>query len=157
MVFWLAIDLIDHNPYQTRTDFNEESLEELADSIAVQGVLQPIVVRPGTEGRFILILGERRLRASKSGGRRSTIPAIVRRVSAQQAAEMTLVENLQRQDLNCVEQAEAFCELEHAVQPYAGGDWRAGGRVAGDGVELHAAAGAAGGRDRGAAEGKVDA
>jgi ParB family chromosome partitioning protein len=110
MVFWLAIDLIDQNPYQTRTDFNEESLEELADSIAVQGVLQPIVVRPGTEGRFILILGERRLRASKLA-ERTTIPAIVKRVSEQQAAEMTLVENLQREDLNCVAQAEAFANL----------------------------------------------
>ena len=109
-VFWLAIDLIDHNPYQTRTDFSEESLEELADSIAVQGVLQPIVVRPGTEGRFILILGERRLRASKLAAR-TTIPAIVKRVSAQQAAEMTLVENLQREDLNCVAQAEGFANL----------------------------------------------
>jgi ParB family chromosome partitioning protein len=109
-VFWLAIDLIDHNPYQTRQDFDEESLEELADSIAVQGVLQPIVVRPGTERRFILILGERRLRASKLAAR-TTIPAIVKRVSAQQAAEMTLVENLQREDLNCVAQAEGFANL----------------------------------------------
>ena len=69
MVFWLAIDLIDQNPYQTRRDFSEEALEELADSIAVQGVLQPIVVRPETEGRFILILGERRLRASRLAGK----------------------------------------------------------------------------------------
>ena len=110
MVFWLAIDLIDQNPYQTRRDFSEEALEELADSIAVQGVLQPIVVRPGTEGRFVLILGERRLRASKLAGK-ITIPAIVKRVSAQQAAEMTLVENLQREDLNCVAQAEGFANL----------------------------------------------
>ena len=69
-----------------------------------------MVVRPGKEGRFILILGERRLRASKMAGK-ATIPAIVKRVSEQQAAEMTLVENLQRQDLNCVEQAEAFANL----------------------------------------------
>jgi ParB family chromosome partitioning protein len=69
-----------------------------------------VVVRPGKEGRFVLILGERRLRAS-SLAEKTTIPAIVRRVSEQQAAEMTLVENLQRQDLNCVEQAEAFSNL----------------------------------------------
>src|ERR1700674_1123787 len=109
-VFLLGIDLIDPNPYQTRREFNEQALAELRDSIAVQGVLQPIVVRPGVEGRFILILGERRLRASKMAGK-TTIPVIVRRVSKQQAAEMTLVENLQRQDLNCIEQAEAFANL----------------------------------------------
>jgi len=109
-VFLLGIDLIDPNPYQTRREFNEQALAELRDSIAAQGVLQPIVVRPRVEGRFILILGERRLRASQMAGR-TTIPVIVRRVSEQQAAEMTLVENLQREDLNCVEQAEAFANL----------------------------------------------
>src|SRR6266404_1613705 len=109
-VFLLGIDLIDPNPYQTRRDFNEQALAELRDSIAAQGVLQPIVVRPRMEGRFILILGERRLRASKMAGK-TTIPVVVKRVSEQQAAEMTLVENLQREDLNCVEQAEAFANL----------------------------------------------
>jgi ParB family chromosome partitioning protein len=109
-VFLVGIDLIDPNPYQTRREFNEQALAELRDSIAVQGVLQPIVVRPRMEGRFILILGERRLRASQMAGK-TTIPVIVKRVSEQQAAEMTLVENLQREDLNCVEQAEAFANL----------------------------------------------
>jgi ParB family chromosome partitioning protein len=109
-VFLVEIGLIDPNPYQTRREFNEQALAELRDSIAAQGVLQPIVVRPRVEGRFILILGERRLRASRMAGK-TTIPVIVRRVSEQQAAEMTLVENLQRQDLNCVEQAEAFANL----------------------------------------------
>src|SRR5208337_2134636 len=108
--FELALDQIHENPYQTRREFDQESLQELASSIQVQGVLQPIVVRPGKEGRFILILGERRLRASTMAGK-TTIPAIVKRVSEQQAAEMTLVENLQRRDLNCVEQAEAFSNL----------------------------------------------
>jgi ParB family transcriptional regulator, chromosome partitioning protein len=109
-VFLLETALIDDNPYQTRTDFNDDAIRELRDSIAVQGVLQPIAVRPGTEGRFILILGERRLRASKMAGK-TTIPTIVKRVSKQQAAEMTLVENLQRQDLNCIDQAAAFANL----------------------------------------------
>ena len=109
-VYRLAMDQIDHNPYQTRREFDQESLKELASSIEVQGVLQPVVVRPGKEGRFILILGERRLRGARMAGQ-TTIPAIVKRVSEQQAAEMTLVENLQRQDLNCVEQAEAFANL----------------------------------------------
>jgi ParB family chromosome partitioning protein len=113
-VYLLPLDQIDHNPHQTRREFDQAALQELAESIAVQGVLQPIVVRPGlhpgNEGRFTLILGERRLRASARLGN-TTIPAIVKRVSEQQAAEMTLVENLQRQDLNCVEQAEAFSNL----------------------------------------------
>jgi ParB family chromosome partitioning protein len=106
----LPLDLIDGNPHQTRTDFGEEALKELADSIRVQGVIQPIVVRPSDEGRFKLILGERRFRASRMAGM-ETIRATVKRVSEQQAAEMTLVENLQRQDLNCVEQAVAFQNL----------------------------------------------
>src|SRR5208282_2397706 len=74
------------------------------------GVVQPIVVRPSSEGRFTLILGERRCRAAKLAGKDS-IPAMVRPVSNQQAAEMTIVENLQRQDLNCLEQANAFTRL----------------------------------------------
>lgn len=106
----LAIDLIDHNPHQTRRDFAAEFLEELAASIKVHGVIQPVVVRPEGSGRYILILGERRLRASKMAGK-TTIPAIVRRVSEQQAAEMTIIENLQRQDLECMEQAGAFAHL----------------------------------------------
>jgi ParB family chromosome partitioning protein len=109
-IFRLAIDLIDNNPHQTRKEFAEDTLKELSDSIRIQGVIQPIVVRPGSEGRFVLILGERRLRASKLAGS-PTIPVIVKRVSEQQAAEMTLVENLQRQDLNCLEQAAAFANL----------------------------------------------
>ena len=109
-VFQLAIDQIDQNPYQTRSEFDQGTLQELADSIKVQGVLQPIVVRPGKEGRFVLILGERRWRATRLAGK-TTIPVIVKRVSSQQAAEMTLVENLQREDLNCIEQAAAFANL----------------------------------------------
>jgi len=106
----LALDSIESNPHQTRMDFDDELLKELARSIQVQGVLQPIVVRPGLDGRYVLILGERRLRASRIAGK-ATIPAIVKRVSEQQAAEMTIVENLQRQDLDCLEQAEAFAHL----------------------------------------------
>ena len=114
-VIHVAIEHIDHNPHQTRKEFDSAALKDLSDSIQVQGVLQPIVVRPGdigpdSEQRFILILGERRLRASKLAGK-TTIPAIIKRVSEQQAAEMTLVENLQRQDLDCLEQAAAFANL----------------------------------------------
>ncbi len=102
------VDAVDRNPYQTRTHFDEGALKELAESIKAQGVLQPIVVRPAKlSGRYLLVLGERRLRASKMAGN-LTVPAIVKRVSDQQAAELTVIENLQRQDLNCLEQAEAF-------------------------------------------------
>ena len=104
----LAIELIDKNPYQTRYVFDEEMLIELRESIKQHGVVQPVVVRPAAEeGRYILVLGERRLRASKMAGK-ETIPALVRRLSPQQAAEMTVLENVVREDLNPLEQAEAF-------------------------------------------------
>lgn len=106
----VALDLIDHNPYQTRARFDDAALQELAESIRTSGVVQPIVVRPGNDGRYVLVLGERRCRASRLAGK-ERVPAIVRRVSDQQAAEMTVVENLQRQDLNCLEQAQAFARL----------------------------------------------
>ena len=109
-VLQLALDRIDHNPYQTRTKIPQEELQDLADSIQAHGVIQPIVVRPGKDGRYLLITGERRTRASKLAGK-DKIPAIVRHVSDQQAAEMTIIENLQRQDLNCYDQAEAFARL----------------------------------------------
>jgi ParB family chromosome partitioning protein len=106
----IALDQIEHNPYQTRYNFDQEALQELAESIRANGVVQPVVVRPGADGRYLLILGERRCRASKLAGK-ATVPAIIRKVSDQQAAEMTVVENLQRQDLNCMEQAAAFAKL----------------------------------------------
>ena len=106
----IPLDRIDENPYQTRRTFDEAALNELAESIKSSGLAQPIVVRPGEEGRFILVLGERRCRASKLAGN-ATVPAIVRKLGNEQAAEMTVVENLQRQDLNCLEQAHAFARL----------------------------------------------
>jgi ParB family chromosome partitioning protein len=105
----VALELIDNNPYQTRGIFREDELRELADSIKASGVLQPIVVRP-KDGRYVLIVGERRCRASKLAGKEK-IPAILRLVSDEQAAEMTIIENLQRADLNCMEQARAFARL----------------------------------------------
>lgn len=106
----LPVDAIEHNPYQTRTRMSEEELAELAESIRANGIIQPITVRPGKDGKYVLITGERRTRASKLAGK-ATVPAIVRHVSEQQAAEMTIIENLQRQDLNPLEQAEAFARL----------------------------------------------
>jgi ParB family chromosome partitioning protein len=109
-VIRIALDTIDENPYQTRRMFDPKALEELAESIRANGIVQPIVVRPSSNGRYTLILGERRCRAAKLAGE-TTIPAIVRQVSNEQAAEMTVIENLQRQDLNCLEQAQAFARL----------------------------------------------
>jgi ParB family chromosome partitioning protein len=109
-VVQIPLDQIDSNPYQTRQAFEKEALAELAESIRVNGVVQAIVVRPTPDGRYVLVLGERRCRASRLAGK-TTIPAIVRAVSDQQAAEMTIVENLQRQDLNCLEQATGFARL----------------------------------------------
>ncbi len=106
----IPLDLIDENPYQTRRSFDPAALNELAESIKASGLAQPIVVRPGANGRYVLVLGERRCRASKLAGK-TTVSAIVRPLGDEQAAEMTIVENLQRQDLNCLEQAQAFSRL----------------------------------------------
>ena len=108
LVVNLALSDIDRNPFQTRHVHSDNALLELAESIKANGVVQPILVRPAEDdGRYILILGERRMHASKLAGK-TTIPAIVRRVSQQQAAEMTIIENLQREDLSPLEQAGAF-------------------------------------------------
>ncbi|MGA2906700.1 MAG: ParB/RepB/Spo0J family partition protein [Terracidiphilus sp.] len=106
----IPLDLIDHNPFQTRSAVNEELLAELAASIAANGVVQPVLVRPLAGGRFQLIAGERRWRASRIAGK-ATVPAILRQVSDEQAMEITIVENLQRADLNPMEQARAFERL----------------------------------------------
>jgi ParB family chromosome partitioning protein len=107
-VVHLPMELIEKNPYQPRHVFDEDTLIELRDSIKEHGVVQPVVVRPAAEeGRYILVLGERRLRASRMAGK-ETVPALVRRLSPQQAAEMTVLENVVREDLNPIEQANAY-------------------------------------------------
>ncbi len=117
LVLNIAIHDIDKNPFQTRYVEDDDALEELAESIKASGVVQPIVVRPSEEdeSRYTLVLGERRLHASKKAGK-ETIPAMVRRLSPQQAAEMTIVENLQREDLSPLEQAQAFKVLSQEFQ-----------------------------------------
>jgi len=105
-----AIDLIDANPYQTRRHINEEALKELTESIRASGVVQPVVLRPTQNGRFQIVAGERRWLASKRAGKVS-IPAVVRQISNEQAMEITIIENLQREDLNPMEQARAFERL----------------------------------------------
>jgi len=106
----ISVEAIDRNPFQTRKVMDQEQLSELAASITANGVVQPILVRPLANGRFQLIAGERRWRASVLAGKK-TIPAILRQVSDEQALEITIVENLQRADLNPMEQARAFERL----------------------------------------------
>ena len=106
----ISVDLIERNPYQTRTSVDETALNELVASIQSSGVIQPIVVRHISGGRYQLITGERRWKAAMRAGL-GTIPALVREVSNQQAMEMTIIENLQRQDLNPMDQAHAFDRL----------------------------------------------
>jgi ParB family chromosome partitioning protein len=106
----LPLDLIDRGRYQPRRDFEEEGLQELANSINAQGVVQPVVVRPVEGGRYELIAGERRWRASQMAGK-SEIPVVIRDVDDQAAMAMGLIENIQRQDLNAIEEAGALHRL----------------------------------------------
>ncbi len=106
----IAVELIDNNPYQTRSYLHPESLTELADSIKAAGVLEPLIVRAGEQGRFTLVAGQRRLAASKKAGK-ATVPAVVVQVSNEKAMEMTIIENLQREDLNPLDQAMAYDRL----------------------------------------------
>jgi len=105
----IDIDLIDPSPYQPRTRFGEPALEELAQSIRASGIIQPLVVRR-IGSRYQLIAGERRWRAAQRA-QLLRVPAVTREVSDEQALELTLVENIQREDLNPIEQARAFDRL----------------------------------------------
>lgn len=111
----VPLDSIDRNPYQTRASFNEAALDELAQSIAATGVVQPITVRALPDGRYQLIAGERRWLASRKAGK-ATVPAVVLVASDEQTMEMTIVENLQRADLNPIEQARAYERLGREFQ-----------------------------------------
>ena len=110
----LDIDLIEPSPYQPRTRFREAALDELARSIQASGIIQPLVVRP-IGSRFQLIAGERRWRAAQRAGLEK-VSAIVRQVPDELALEMTLVENIQREDLNAMEAARAFERLMDEFQ-----------------------------------------
>jgi len=103
------IDLIEPSPYQPRTRFREQALAELAQSIQSSGIIQPLVLRPAGS-RFQLLAGERRWRAAQRAGL-MRVPAIIRHVSEEAALEITLIENIQREDLNPIEQARAFERL----------------------------------------------
>lgn len=103
----IKISDIATNPYQPRTEFDQVALNELADSIRIQGLIQPITVRKADGGSFQLISGERRLRASKLAGL-TEIPAYIRLANDQQMLEMALIENIQRENLNAIEVALSF-------------------------------------------------
>lgn len=111
----LPVDLIQRGKYQPRRDIDPDSLQELADSIRVQGVMQPIVVRPISDTRFEIIAGERRWRAAALAGL-DTIPALVREVPDNAAIAMSLIENIQREDLNPIEEAAALLRLQQEFE-----------------------------------------
>jgi ParB family chromosome partitioning protein len=107
--FYCEVDLIRPNRFQPRSAFDEEDLQELADSIKTQGVLQPLLVRKDEAG-YELIAGERRLRASKRAGL-TQVPVVIKRVTDDKLLEMSLVENIQRENLNPIEESEAYHRL----------------------------------------------
>jgi ParB family chromosome partitioning protein len=106
----LPVDIIERGKYQPRVDMHQESLQDLADSISAQGVVQPIVVRTISAGRFEIIAGERRWRAAQLAGLHE-IPAVVREVEDRAAIAIALIENIQREDLNPLEEARALERL----------------------------------------------
>lgn len=106
----IEISRIERSPYQARSQFDERELSDLAQSIENYGVIQPIVVRPVEEGKYQIVAGERRYRASALLGRR-TIPAIVQKMDDERAAAVSLIENLQRRELNYFEEAIAYSVL----------------------------------------------
>ncbi|WP_374438303.1 ParB/RepB/Spo0J family partition protein [Pseudomonas panipatensis] len=111
----LPLDLIQRGKYQPRRDMDPQALEELAQSIKAQGVMQPIVVRPIGGGRYEIIAGERRWRAAQQAGL-DKIPAMVREVPDEAAIAMALIENIQREDLNPIEEAVALQRLQQEFQ-----------------------------------------
>lgn len=111
----LPLDVIQRGKYQPRRDMDPAALEELAQSIRSQGVMQPIVVRPVAGGRYEIIAGERRWRASQQAGQ-ETIPAMVRDIPDEAAIAMALIENIQREDLSPIEEAVALQRLQQEFQ-----------------------------------------
>jgi len=107
------INSIEPNPYQPRTEFLAEEIENLAQSIKDKGILQPLVVTEVSEGKYQLIAGERRLRASKLAGLKKVSVVIKKGITDQDKAELALIENIQRQNLNPIERAKGFAELQH--------------------------------------------
>jgi ParB family chromosome partitioning protein len=111
----LPVDLIQRGKYQPRRDMHPEALEELAESIKAQGVMQPIIVRPISADKYEIIAGERRWRATQLAGL-DTIPVVVRDVPDEAAVAMALIENIQREDLNAMEEAFALSRLQQEFE-----------------------------------------
>jgi ParB family chromosome partitioning protein len=109
-ICYISPDLISPNIYQPRKHFNEETIDELAQSIKVYGIIQPLSVRRLSADRYELVAGERRLRAAKKLGL-SEVPAILIDITDKDSAAIALLENLQREDLNFIEEAEAYYNL----------------------------------------------
>jgi ParB family chromosome partitioning protein len=110
----VPVDSIQRNPRQPRENFNVEELENLALSIREHGVIQPLIVSPGKNGVYTLIAGERRLQAARKAGL-NTVPVVIRHATDQQLLELALIENIQRADLNALEEAEAY---QHLVKEF---------------------------------------
>ena len=111
----LPVDLIQRGKYQPRRDMDPESLQELADSIKAQGVMQPIIVRPISDKKYEIIAGERRWRATQLAGL-DAIPVVIRDVSDEAAIAMALIENIQREDLNPIEEAASLQRLQQEFE-----------------------------------------
>ena len=109
-VMQIDINMLDANPNQPRRDFGEESMDELKASVSVHGVIQPLLVTKALNGRYMIIAGERRWRAARAAGL-SSVPAIVKDYSDRELMEVSIIENLQREDLNPIEESEAMRSL----------------------------------------------
>jgi ParB family chromosome partitioning protein len=110
----ISVDAIQRNPRQPRENFDFEELESLAASIREHGVIQPLIVSPGKNGAYVLIAGERRLQAARKAGLK-TVPVVIRHATDQQLLELALIENIQRADLNALEEADAY---QHLVKEF---------------------------------------
>ena len=110
----ISVDLVDANPYQPRTIFDDVKLQELSESIKTYGVISPLLVRMTDQGRYQILAGERRFRASVLAGMRK-VPALIAEFSDQQMMEMSIIENVQREDLNVIEEARAYENLANTL------------------------------------------
>lgn len=110
----ISVDLIDANPFQPRTIFDEVKLQELSESIKTYGVISPLLVRVTDEGRYQILAGERRFRASVLAGMRK-VPALIAEFNDQQMMEMSIIENVQREGLNVIEEARAYENLANTI------------------------------------------
>ena len=113
-MFEIDIDLIEPNSFQPRMNFNEERLEELAQSIRSNGIIQPLLIRRVDGGRYQIVAGERRWRAAQRAGL-SKVPCIIKEIPDEKMLELALVENIQRQELNAIEEAHAYKRLIEAL------------------------------------------